>query len=171
MQTQVHLGPPPLKTDVREVKGQTVTCQEQFQQNCWRQTEKLLSRFLFKDFTCSCVWEFNSAFGLCPQTVLLMQSRRTSRTSHSPLNHRRLPTGAEETPPVGNPASSWVESAFFCLFNSFLFIFLKINAPPLSSSTSAPPSRLRLSLVSHSSLPSSPLCPPSTLLFLSFFFY
>lgn len=30
MQTQVHLSPPPLKTDVREVKGQTVTCQEKF---------------------------------------------------------------------------------------------------------------------------------------------
>lgn len=34
MQTQVHLSPPPLRTEVCEVKGQTVTCQEKFQHNC-----------------------------------------------------------------------------------------------------------------------------------------
>uniref|UniRef100_H2TWV3 Jupiter microtubule associated homolog 1a n=1 Tax=Takifugu rubripes TaxID=31033 RepID=H2TWV3_TAKRU len=109
------------------------------------------------------------------EIVLLMQSRRTSRTSHSPLNHRRLPTGpraAEETPPVGNPASSWVESAFFFFFfvQFFSFYFFKDKCPTALFLHISPPC-LRPSLVSHSSLPSSPLCPPSTLLFLSFFFY
>lgn len=107
-------------------------------------TDNLFSGFIFKDFTCSCASELNSALRLCPQIVLLMQSRRTSRTSHSPLNHRRLPTVAEETPPVGNPASSWVESAFFFLFVqffSFYFfknkcptsLFLHISPPPASA--------------------------------------
>lgn len=81
---------------------------------------------------------------LRPQIVLVMQSRTTRSSSHSPPNHRGLPTVAEETPPGASPASSWVESAFvFCFFflgQFFSFYFFKDKCPTaLSSSTSDHP--------------------------------
>lgn len=142
----------------------SVTCREKFhiQHICYEQWWKADTGNFVSANSCSsccpglflrilpalCIG-FNPALHLRPQIVLVMQSRRTSRKSHSPLNRRRLPTvpqAAEETPPVASPASSWVESAFFFFSNSFLFIFLKINAPPLSSSTSdhRPPAALHL---------------------------
>lgn len=143
--------PRPSELKCAEVKGQSlvkvgVTCRGKFhiRHICCEQRWKADTGNFVRARSCSSRCPglflkilpalcFNPAFHLRPQIVLVMRSRRTSRTSHSPLNHRRLPTApqaAEETPPVASPASSWVESAFFLFFFQFFsFYFFKDKCP------------------------------------------